>query len=251
VIWNWDNQSSNYTNLKQAGFAKNGGLGWLTEATRPTSSFELTDNLIQVAQQIPDQSGYGDGMGMGAVEEATADADKLLGNINPAALWITRLHAELPRAALGKDLEVGASITQTPVSNFIQTSIGIGTPPPCLRRIHQRRQRLLRLRRGQQVQLEVQHQPRRRPRQRDGHAGRPRRARGARDDPPPQVALISTNAGAAGLRARRPRFFTPSAFQLSLHVQSRCEGTPASSSVFTSSSGRARRVALSFHHHVA
>ena len=131
VIWNWNTQSSTYTPLKEAGFAKNGGLGWLTEATRPTSSFELTDNLIQVAQQIPDQSGYGDGMGMGAVEEATADAAKLLGNINPAALWITRLHAQLPRAALGKDLEVGASMTQTPVSNFIQTTVGIGTPPPC------------------------------------------------------------------------------------------------------------------------
>jgi MYXO-CTERM domain-containing protein len=131
VIWNWNTQSSTYTPLKDAGFAKSGGLAWLTEATRPTSSFELTDNLIQVAQQIPDQSGYGDATGMGAVEEATADADKLLGNINPAALWITRLHAELPRAALGKDLEVGASVKQDQVSSFIQTTVAIGTPPPC------------------------------------------------------------------------------------------------------------------------
>jgi MYXO-CTERM domain-containing protein len=131
VVWNWDTQSSSYTTLKQAGFAKNAGLGWLTEAARPTSSFELTDNLIQVAQNNAGQSGYGDSMGMGAVEEATADADKLLGNIAPSSLWITRLHAELPRAALGKDLEVGASMTQTPVANFIQTAVGIGTPPAC------------------------------------------------------------------------------------------------------------------------
>jgi len=131
VIWNWDTSSSSYTNLKTAAFASNGGSGWLTEATRPTSSFELTDNLIQVAELNPQSSGYGDAMGQGAVEEATADADKLIGNINPAALWITRLHAQLPRAALGQDLEVGASMTQTPVSNYIQTVVGIGTPPAC------------------------------------------------------------------------------------------------------------------------
>ncbi|MEP7123765.1 MAG: DUF2330 domain-containing protein [Byssovorax sp.] len=131
VVWNWDTQSSTYPLLKQAGFAKSGGNAWLTEAARPTSSFELTDNLIQVAQNNAAQSGYGDASGAGAIDEATADADKLLGKINPSALWITRLHGELPRAALGKDLEVGASVTQTNVANYIQTSIGIGTPPAC------------------------------------------------------------------------------------------------------------------------
>ena len=131
VIWNWDTSSSTYPVLKQAAFASSGGQGWLTESARPTSSFELTDNLIQVAEFNPTGSGYGDAMGLHAVEEATADADKLLGNINPAALWITRLHAQLPRAALGADLEVGASMTQTPVANIIQTSIGVGTVPSC------------------------------------------------------------------------------------------------------------------------
>ena len=131
VLWNWNTSSSTYPDLKQAAFAANGGSAWLTEAARPTSSFELTDNLIQVAEINPTASGYGDAMGVGAVEEATADADALLGNINPSSLWITRLHAELPRSALGVDLELGASMTQTQVANFIQTKIGIGTPPPC------------------------------------------------------------------------------------------------------------------------
>ncbi|MEO5731295.1 MAG: DUF2330 domain-containing protein [Byssovorax sp.] len=131
VIWNWDTSSSTYPTLKQAAFAGNGGAGWLTEATRPTSAFDVTGNLVQVAEFNPTQSGYGDEMGVGAVEEAQEDVDKLVGNITPAALWVTRLHAELPRAALGADLEVGASMTQTPVANFIQTSVGIGTPPPC------------------------------------------------------------------------------------------------------------------------
>ena len=131
VIWNWDTQSSSYNTLKQAGFTKSGGNAWLTEAASPTSSAALTGNLIQVAQNNAAQSGYGDATGAGAVEEATADSDKLVGNINPNSLWITRLHGELPRAALGKDLEVGASITQTPVANYIQTTIAIGTPPAC------------------------------------------------------------------------------------------------------------------------
>ena len=131
VIWNWDTQSSSYNTLKQAGFDKSGGNAWLTEAARPTSSFDLTNNVIQVAQNNASQSGYGDANGAGAVEEATADVDKLVGNINPNSLWITRLHGELPRAALGKDLEVGASITQTTVENNIQTTLAVGTPPPC------------------------------------------------------------------------------------------------------------------------
>jgi MYXO-CTERM domain-containing protein len=131
VLWNWNTSSSTYPNLKQAAFAAHGGSAWLTEAARPTSSFELTDNLIQVAQFNPTASGYGDAMGMGAVEEATADADALLGKINPSSLWITRLHAELPRSALGTDLELGASMTQAKVENYIQTTIGVGTPPPC------------------------------------------------------------------------------------------------------------------------
>jgi hypothetical protein len=131
VIWNWDTQSSSYNTLKQAGFDKSGGNAWLTESASPTSSAALTGTLIQVAQNNAALSGYGDATGAGAVEEATADADKLVGSINANSLWITRLHGELPRAALGKDLEVGASITQTPVSNYIQTTIGVGTPPPC------------------------------------------------------------------------------------------------------------------------
>lgn len=131
VIWNWDTQSSSYNTIKQAGFAKSGGNAWLTEAARATSSFDLTNNVIQVAQNNASQSGYGDATGAGAVEEATADVDKLVGNINPNSLWITRLHGELPRAALGKDLEVGASIQQTPVESFIQTTLSVGTPPAC------------------------------------------------------------------------------------------------------------------------
>ena len=131
VIWNWDTQSSSYNTLKQSGFDKSGGNAWLTEAAWPTSSAALTGTLIQVAQNNAALSGYGDATGVGAVEEATADSDKLVGNINANSLWITRLHGELPRAALGKDLEVGASMSQTQVANFIQTAIGVGTPPAC------------------------------------------------------------------------------------------------------------------------
>jgi MYXO-CTERM domain-containing protein len=131
VIWNWSTNESTYPALKKAAFASNGGHGWLTESARASSAYELTNNLLQVAQIMPLQSGYGDAMGAGAVEEAQADVDKLTGNLNQTSLWISRLHAELPRAALGNDLEVGAAMKQTEVTNFIETTVGIGTPPPC------------------------------------------------------------------------------------------------------------------------
>src|SRR5262249_18527601 len=91
----------------------------------------LTSNLLQIAMFNPIGSGYGDAMGMGAEEEAQADADKLTGSIDASSLWITRLHAELTRTGLGKDLQLQASTDQTQVSNVIQTVLSIGKTPAC------------------------------------------------------------------------------------------------------------------------
>jgi hypothetical protein len=131
VIWNWDTNDSNYAALKKNGFDATNGFGWLTEAARPTSGYDLTSSLQQVAQQMPELSGYGDAMGNGALEECNADIDKLFGSIDMNALWITRIHGELPRAALANDLILGASSSQTQVSNYIQTTLAQGTTPPC------------------------------------------------------------------------------------------------------------------------
>ena len=60
--------------MKKSIFQASNGLAWLTEAARPTGAFELTDNLIRVAQNNPVLSGYGDAMGSGAEMEAQADA---------------------------------------------------------------------------------------------------------------------------------------------------------------------------------
>jgi Uncharacterized protein conserved in bacteria (DUF2330) len=131
IVWNWNTNDSNYATVRNSIFTSSGGLTWLTETARATAMYDITGNLLLVAQNNPAASGYGDAQGNGAAMEAQDDINTLVDGINPASLWVTRLHAELSRAALAKDLDVQASTTQTPVSNLIQTVIATGSPPPC------------------------------------------------------------------------------------------------------------------------
>ena len=48
--------------------------------------------------------------------------------LHPSDVWLTRLEANLPRAALATDLLLQASATQTPISSVIQTTNGTGDP---------------------------------------------------------------------------------------------------------------------------
>jgi MYXO-CTERM domain-containing protein len=131
IVWNWDKQDSNYADLKQAGFDANQGKGWLVEYARPTSPFDISDALMQVASSMPELSGYGDAMGMGALAEAQADMDKLFGKLNQSQVWVSRMHGELSRKSLAADLQLGAAMPQDEVSNFIQATKTTGTTPAC------------------------------------------------------------------------------------------------------------------------
>jgi hypothetical protein len=131
LVWDWDTSSSNYADLKQAGFDKSNGTGWLVEYALPTSPFTLTNTLLQVTQFNPLQSGYGDAMGVGALDECQADLDKVFGKLDQSSVWITRIHGELSRKALGQDLNLGAAMPQEQVSNTLQTFKTKGTTPSC------------------------------------------------------------------------------------------------------------------------
>jgi hypothetical protein len=48
--------------------------------------------------------------------------------LHPANVWLTRLEANLPRAALATDLVVQASANQAPISSVFQTTNGTGDP---------------------------------------------------------------------------------------------------------------------------
>lgn len=131
LVWNWDTASSNYKDLRAAGFDATGGVGWLLEAGEPFSSYSLEYSLVDLAQYDPKASGYGDENGEGAVEEAQADIAALLGGMEPNATWISRMYAELPRVALGTDLAVTASANQSPIQRYFEATETLGTPPAC------------------------------------------------------------------------------------------------------------------------
>lgn len=132
LVWNWDTQSSNYALVKEAGFNATNGKSWLTEAAEPFSKYWFQDNLRWSAEFDTANSGYGlDPMGPTALEECNADLDALFSTIPDATLWVTRLNGELSRAALGVDLTLQASASQTQVNRWFQVTNAVGTPPAC------------------------------------------------------------------------------------------------------------------------
>jgi hypothetical protein len=131
LIWNWDEERSNYAELKQAGFDATDGAGWLIEAGEPASTYSIEYPLTDLVQYDVAESGYGDGDVTLAQEELTADLAKLYGGIPESSLWVNRLHGELTRQALGDDLDLQASMDQAPVTRYFEATQAVGKEPAC------------------------------------------------------------------------------------------------------------------------
>ncbi|NUQ74585.1 MAG: DUF2330 domain-containing protein [Polyangiaceae bacterium] len=130
LTWNWDTSKSDYSTIRQAAFDKELGKVWHMESAEPFSMWQL-DPIRWLAESSPKESGYADANGQGAVESCDADLATLTAGMNEQALWVTKLHADLPRSALATDLEVGASADQSAVSHILEVSKTVGTPPAC------------------------------------------------------------------------------------------------------------------------
>ncbi len=131
LVWDWDAGKSNYSTIRANRFAESNGFAWHLESGEPMYDTYTFDSLVSLASYDPAASGYGDAQGAGAVEEAQADIDTLLAGINPQNLWVSRMGAELSRAALGEDLALHASEQQRPINRWFNVENAIGTPPPC------------------------------------------------------------------------------------------------------------------------
>ena len=131
LVWDWDTQSSNYTSLKAAGFKGTGGKGWCLEFAQAYSMYTLQAQLTSLVGTQPDQSGYADAMGNGAQQNLSEDLGVLFANIPVTSFWITRLEGQLSRAALAKDLQIGASTDQSQVQNVLVATQTKGTAPGC------------------------------------------------------------------------------------------------------------------------
>ncbi|MFO0586312.1 MAG: DUF2330 domain-containing protein [Polyangiaceae bacterium] len=132
VTWDWDTMSSDYSVLVQQKIAATQGKGWLLEASFLTSTYSISQPLLDAAEVDPAASGYGADAAT-ALPAAQADMDALLGNIGQGdgTFTLTRIHAELPHAALATDLTLGASADQSAVYPYIVAGKTKGTPPMC------------------------------------------------------------------------------------------------------------------------
>jgi uncharacterized membrane protein YgcG len=131
IVWDWDTKSSNYAALKQAKLDASGGTAWLVEAGEPATTYGIQAPLAYLVQADPVGSGYGDGDPKAAHDELAADLDKLYGTIDDQSPWMTRLHGELSRKALGADLQLAAVNDQSRVERTLVAGQTKGTPPAC------------------------------------------------------------------------------------------------------------------------
>jgi Uncharacterized protein conserved in bacteria (DUF2330) len=132
LVWDWDTSSSNYAKVRQAEYDASQGKAWQIEAGEPFSRYWFEDSLRWSAEFDPANSGYGlDPMGPSALDECNADLQALFSTIPDVNLWVTRMTAELSRAALGTDLGLQAAADQSTVSRWLQVENAIGTPPVC------------------------------------------------------------------------------------------------------------------------
>ena len=69
--------------------------------------------------------------GTKAQENLDADMAALYGNLDPNSFFVTRMMGQLSRPALANDLQIGAAMDQMYVSNYIEVSATVGTPPEC------------------------------------------------------------------------------------------------------------------------
>ena len=158
LAWDPTSSRSNYAELSQQALAANGGTGWLTESSQPalvaspgafnpslsTSYLVSCRELVFVPSCRSDAGAAaaddggpagGDDGGAACPPNMTAACDDLsvaMTGMASGDLWVTRLRADLPSAALSQDLSLEATASQAPVSNLHHTdAYTIANYDPC------------------------------------------------------------------------------------------------------------------------
>jgi hypothetical protein len=142
----WDPQAnrSNYSDLARAALAAGDGTGWLTESSLPAGGDDngsLGDAGANPSPPPPlgptyqglcasEPASLGDCDASASAGDAGSGCRSICDDLQVAMtgipfgnLWVTRLRANLPSAALARDLVLEAAPSQSPVSNFHTTSI--------------------------------------------------------------------------------------------------------------------------------
>lgn len=130
LAWNWADSVSNYREIRSAKAALHGGRGWELESVKDiqTGSFPGA-NLPLAAGQFPDPlDGYVASEEGSASEAKRADLERLYDGRTEGVTRVTRLRADLVRAALSEDLVLAAAVDSFPLSNVRFPMREIGEP---------------------------------------------------------------------------------------------------------------------------
>ncbi len=130
VVWDYGQNRSNYTDLRDQAYAASKHFGWLAESATPYSPQGFRSRVQQIVQFNVAQAGYGKDPAL-AKKAADDDMAVLFHGVDDNGAWVTRLRAELSRPALGTDLSLQAAGAQTTIPRFIQTKKFVGQQPAC------------------------------------------------------------------------------------------------------------------------
>jgi len=146
LTWDWNTNTSNYTTVRASKEAALKNAAWQIESALTVAPYQvespvLADQASQDYLPIPAATGATDGGDDGGVDAASGEtADQVrqddLATLFPGGdqsdVWVTRIRADMARAALGSDLVLQASADQSQMSNFYQVQNQVNAPvcPP-------------------------------------------------------------------------------------------------------------------------
>src|SRR5262249_37459776 len=100
VVWDWDNDISNYRQGRGGLVDGSDGLGWLTESALHFNKQQLVNRVNQTIQINPGTTGWGDpDAGVQESDDAQQDLDTLFSGMEEQNIWVTRMYARLSRPA--------------------------------------------------------------------------------------------------------------------------------------------------------
>jgi hypothetical protein len=139
LVWDWASQRSNYTELRASKEAAGGGKIWEIESST-TQSTSGIKTQVQYASQIyypdagspeypPIPADDAGTAGQSSQQELDADMAALFADIGANGQFrLTRMRADLAKAALANDLVLQASSDQSALSNMRRPQMTSGSP---------------------------------------------------------------------------------------------------------------------------
>ncbi len=143
LVWDWSLESSNYTTLQQQKETALANAAWQTETSLEASPYQIESLVIGSGVSVsssglssgginPTTEGYTDSDGGGeggttAAEQRTQDLATLFPG-GGQSVRITRMRADLARAALATDLVLQASADQSIISTQYQVTQAVNVP---------------------------------------------------------------------------------------------------------------------------